>query len=130
MIPFRRRLTPEQQRAEFVRIQELHTSRAPIIMERGSRDTPTLDKEKFLVPYELTVAQFSHVIRRRIKMDQATSIFLIVNNLLPCSTDTIRAIYDAHASEDGFLYITYTTENASSWIESITTTYSTDSIAV
>jgi GABA(A) receptor-associated protein len=110
MLPFRRRLTLDQRRHEFARVQ--HYERVPLILERGSRETPAIDKEKFLVPRDLTVGQLTFVVRKRLKLDATRTIFLLVSNQLLTSTTTIASVYDRHRNEDGFLYVTYTFENA------------------
>lgn len=80
-------------------------------MEAGGRDTPRVDKEKFLVPFDLTISHLAFVVRKRLRMDSSTALFLLVNGNLPTSSSTMATLYDSHASEDGFLYIVYTTEN-------------------
>ena len=111
MLPFRRRLTFEQRRTEFERIHAHRATRIPVIMERNGIDTPRIDKEKFLVPFDLTVSQLMFVARRRLKMDSSKALFLLINGTLPPSSTTMSSLYDKHASEDGFMYVVYTTEN-------------------
>ena len=77
----------------------------------GSRETPRSDKEKFLVPHDLTVAQFMFVLRKRIKLNSQTALFLLVNGSLVTSHTTMYELYEKFADDDGFLYVTYTTEN-------------------
>jgi GABA(A) receptor-associated protein len=83
----------------------------PLIMERGSKDAPHIDKEKFLVPVDLTMAQLSFVVRKRLQMRAGDALFLMVNNTLCTSTATAGSMYDTHRDTDGFLYVTYTLEN-------------------
>ena len=111
MIPFRRRLTPEQRRSEKERITHHCTDRVPVIVEVGSRETPQSDREKFLVPCDLTAAQFIFVLRKRIRLTPRDALFLLVDNAVPKATTTMKELYDRHAEEDGFLYVTYTTES-------------------
>ncbi len=111
MLPFRRRLTFDQRRSEKERISHLCRDRVPIIVERGSRDTPRSDKEKFLVPYDLTAAQFLFVLRKRIKLSSRDSLYLLVNGVMVTASTTMHELYGRHVDEDGFLYVTYTTEN-------------------
>ena len=110
MLPFRRRLTLDQRRHEFAGVQQ--SERVPQNVHGGSRETPAIDKEKFLVPRDLTVGQLTFVVRKRLKLDATRTIFLLVSNQLLTSTTTIASIYDRHRDEDGFLYVTYTFENA------------------
>lgn len=111
MLPFRRRFTFDQRRNEFERIRTHRLTRVPVIMEANGIDTPRVDKEKFLVPFDLTVAQLMFIVRRRMKMDSSKALFLMINDVMPTSSSTMSTLYDQHASEDGFMYVVYTTEN-------------------
>lgn len=111
MLPFHQRLTEDQRRREFSRVSgKLHRF-VPIIMERGSLDAPHIDKEKYLVPVDLTMAQLSFVVRKRLQLRAGDALFLLVNKTLCTSTATAGSVYDAHRDTDGFLYVTYSMEN-------------------
>ena len=112
MLPFRHRLTLEQRRAEHTRIQRHCQDRIPVVVEAGSRDTRRSDKEKFLVPLDLTTAQLTFVLRKRIGLQSGESLFLLVNGTLAPSSTTMSEFHQRHVGEDGFLYVVYTTENA------------------
>ena len=111
MEPFRQRLTKEQRQHEFARVKNKLDNFIPIIVERGSEQSPLIDKEKFLVPTEVTFGQLSFVIRKRLKMFPSDALFLMVNKQLFTGTSTVGNVYDAHHDLDGFLYVTYTNEN-------------------
>ena len=105
--PFRERLTEEQRRREYDRISGKLADRfVPVIMERGTRDTPCIDKEKFLVPVDLTVAQLAFVVRKRLKLSSGESLFLMIRRRLCPSTSTVGSVYEAHRAPDGFVYVT------------------------
>ena len=56
-------------------------------MENGSpNQLPDLDKKKYLVPYDLTVAQFYYIIRKRVNLRAETTLFCFVNN-------TVRTVF-------------------------------------
>lgn len=111
MLPFHERLTEDQRRREFSRVSDKLHRFIPIIMERGSLDAPRIDKEKYLVPVDLTMAQLSFVVRKRLQLRAGDALFLLVNKTLCTSTATAGSVYDAHRDTDGFLYVTYTMEN-------------------
>lgn len=84
----------------------------PIICEKSEKSNiEDLDKQKYLVPADLTVGQFIFVIRKRLKLPPEKAIFLFVNGIIPPSTELIINIYNFHKNEDGFLYISYSGEN-------------------
>lgn len=91
-----------------------YPDRIPIICEKSlkaSNDCPDIDKKKYLVPNDLTVGQFIYVIRRRLRLTPEKAIYLFINNMIPSTSDLLYEIYYHSKSEDGFLYITYTSEN-------------------
>ena len=114
-VPYAQSKTLEERKQESERMINKYFDRIPIIVEKSmtrNNTLPDIDKHKYLVPKDLTVGQFQHVIRKRIKLDSTTALFIFVNkNVIPPSTAFITTIYDEYKSEDGFLYICYATEN-------------------
>ncbi len=98
---------------EARRVKEKYPGRIPIIVERAQRnsDVPLLDKHKFLCPGDLTIGQFSYVVRRRMTLPPEKALFLFVNNTIPMTSQLMRELYTLHADNDGFLYIQYSGEN-------------------
>lgn len=57
-----------------------------VICERADRsDLEDIDKKKYLVPADLTVGQFTYVIRKRIKLPQEKAMFIFANKFIPPS---------------------------------------------
>lgn len=109
---FKSEFTFEERKKESQRIKSRFGDRVPIVCQRSntSRDIPIIDKKKYLVPFELTLGQFLYVIRKRIKLSPSKALFIFINDkILPVSSQMYN-IYDEHKDEDGFLYITYATE--------------------
>ena len=97
---------------ESQKITLKYPSRVPIIVERSYKcELQDIDKKKYLVPKDMTMGQFVFVIRKRIKLDTSQALFIMVNNSLESSNKLLGEIYDDKADKDGFLYITYTSEN-------------------
>ncbi|KAM7271813.1 hypothetical protein ACFE04_031027 [Oxalis oulophora] len=102
----------ERRQAEASRIREKYPDRIPVIVERAEKsDVPEIDKKKYLVPADLTVGQFVYVVRKRIKLSPEKAIFIFVHNILPPTGTMMSAIYEENKDEDGFLYMTYSSEN-------------------
>ncbi|TKS73088.1 Gamma-aminobutyric acid receptor-associated protein-like 2 [Collichthys lucidus] len=70
-----------------------------------------IDKRKYLVPSDITVAQFMWIIRKRIQLPSEKAIFLFVDKTVPQSSLTMGQLYDKEKDEDGFLYVAYSGEN-------------------
>ena len=102
----------EKRKDESSRIRLKYPDRIPIIVEKANKtNIPNIDKEKYLVPHDLTMGQFWYVIRKRIKLTEEQAIFVFVNNTLPPAGMLISQVYKDHADEDGFLYCQYSGEN-------------------
>ena len=69
------------------------------------------DKKKYLVPNDLTVAQFIYVIRKRLNLHSEKAMFIFINGQLPTNSHLINDLYEINKDQDGFLYVTYALEN-------------------
>jgi GABA(A) receptor-associated protein len=103
-----------KRKIESDKIKEKYPERIPIICERASstRNVKLIDKSKYLVPRDLTVSQFSFIIRKRLELSKEAALFLLVCGKHSITGDTsISEIYEMYSDkEDGFLYISYTSE--------------------
>ena len=89
-----------------------YPTRIPIIVEKSNNCLLNdIDKKKYLVPKDMTMSQFIFVIRKRIQLEPSQSLFIMVDHRLVRSNDHLGDIYDDRKNEDGFLYVTYSSEN-------------------
>lgn len=109
---FKEKHTIEKRKKESEKIRKKYPERIPIICEKNEKSKiQDIDKKKYLVPQDLTVGQFVYVIRKKIKLKPQKAIFIFVNNTLPSPNLLMSQIYKDHKDEDGFLYLTYSSEN-------------------
>jgi GABA(A) receptor-associated protein len=110
---FKKKFNFEDRLSESTRIRQKYSDRIPIICEKAKnkKDIPDIDKNKYLVPNDLTVGQFIYVIRKRIKLPAEAALFLFVNGTIPAASMLIITLYEDAKDADGFLYITYANEN-------------------
>jgi len=102
----------EHRLQESTKIRTKYPDRVPVVVEKAPRsDIQDIDKRKFLVPNDISVAQFMYIIRRRIQLPPEKAIFLFVGKVLPQTSLNMGQIYQEHKDEDGFLYIVYSGEN-------------------
>ncbi|KAL6143889.1 hypothetical protein ACLB2K_054584 [Fragaria x ananassa] len=102
----------EKREAEAARIREQHPDRVPVIVEKAEKsDVPDIEKNKYLVPADITVGQLVFVIRKKIKLDADQAIFVFVKDILPPTAALMSSIYEENKDEDGFLYMTYSGES-------------------
>ncbi|VDI55995.1 GABA(A) receptor-associated protein [Mytilus galloprovincialis] len=102
----------EQRKAESTKIKDKYPERIPVIVEKDPKShIQDIDKRKFLVPNDISVAQFMWIIRKRIQLPSEKAIFLFVGKVLPQSSASMGQVYEEHKDDDGFLYIAYSGEN-------------------
>uniref|UniRef100_A0A5K3EGH9 Gamma-aminobutyric acid receptor-associated protein-like 2 n=1 Tax=Mesocestoides corti TaxID=53468 RepID=A0A5K3EGH9_MESCO len=103
----------DQRVKDATKIRQKYPDRIPVIVERhpGSQIND-LDKHKFLVPSEITVAQFMWIIRKRLELSPEKALFLFFDDLVPQASLTIGQLYNERKSDDGFLYAHYSGENS------------------
>lgn len=109
---FKQKFTFEERCNQTNNIRLKYPNRIPIFVSRSCHnDCPQIDRNKFLVPNDLTVGQFMFVIRKRIKLSSEKSIYLFINNKVPTTSSLLSHIYENNKNQDGFLYITYSGES-------------------
>uniref|UniRef100_A0A8C7ICP2 Gamma-aminobutyric acid receptor-associated protein-like 2 n=1 Tax=Oncorhynchus kisutch TaxID=8019 RepID=A0A8C7ICP2_ONCKI len=97
---------------ESAKIRSKYPDRVPVIVEKVSgSQIVDIDKRKYLVPSDITVAQFMWIIRKRIQLPSEKAIFLFVDKTVPQSSITMGQLYEKEKDEDGFLYVAYSGEN-------------------
>uniref|UniRef100_A0A671X0Z3 Gamma-aminobutyric acid receptor-associated protein-like 2 n=1 Tax=Sparus aurata TaxID=8175 RepID=A0A671X0Z3_SPAAU len=97
---------------ESAKIRNKYPDRVPVIVEKVSgSQIVDIDKRKYLVPSDITVAQFMWIIRKRIQLPSEKAIFLFVDKTVPQSSITMGQLYEKEKDEDGFLYVAYSGEN-------------------
>ncbi|XP_067877878.1 microtubule-associated proteins 1A/1B light chain 3C [Heterodontus francisci] len=100
-------------KSEVSNIRSKFPHKLPVIVERypKERSLPQLDKSKYLVPLELSLCQFMIIIRSRMSLTSSQAFYLMVNNRSLASMSlTMAEIYAEYKEEDGFLYMTYASQ--------------------
>ena len=70
----------EKRKQEAMKIREKYPDRVPVICEKDPKSKmKNIDKTKFLVPNDLTVSQFSYIVRKRLELDKSSALFLLVS---------------------------------------------------
>lgn len=76
----------DQRKKESRQILSKYPDRVPVVVQKAPNSNLTdLDKHKFLVPYEVTVAQFMWILRQRLTLSPAKAIYVFINRTLPQS---------------------------------------------
>jgi GABA(A) receptor-associated protein len=107
--------TFDERANESKEITDKYPNRIPLIVEKldnkNDNIIPKIDKNKYLVPDDLTVGQLVYVVRKRIKITPEKAIFIFCDNKLLNSGLTMREVYENHKDKDGFVYIIYSGES-------------------
>ena len=104
---------PENRRKECEKIRQQFADKLPIICEKDPKcKLSDIDKTKYLVPNDLTVAQFTFMIRKRLELPKEAAFYLLVGGKHSIVGERpLNDIYENYKdSEDGFLYIAYSSE--------------------
>ncbi|XP_062066777.1 microtubule-associated proteins 1A/1B light chain 3C-like [Lepus europaeus] len=119
--PFKQRKSLATRQEEVAGIRAKFLNKIPVIVERYPREKllPLLDKTKFLVPQELTMTQFLSIIRSRMVLRATEAFYLLVDNKsLVSMSMTMAEIYRDYKDKDGFVYMTYASQEMFGCLES------------
>lgn len=109
MDQFKKEQSFEQRLQASESILARYPDRIPVIVFADKawnrEDLPKLEKNKYLVPKDLTVGQFIFVIRKRIKLAPEKAMFIFVGDgVLPATSALMIDVYEKHKDDDGYLY--------------------------
>lgn len=95
----------EARTKESTKIIKKYNDRVPVIVVTAD-NFQALEKCKFLVPRDNTLAQFMYTIRKRMKLSPQNGLwFSTVSGEMPPCSKTLSEIYKEYTDEDGFLYL-------------------------
>jgi GABA(A) receptor-associated protein len=77
-------------------IRNKYKDRIPVLLRS---DSIKLDRYKYLVPSDITLSQFSLILRKRTKLDPKEAIFYLINDTSPPSNETMNNLYLFYADE-------------------------------
>ena len=103
---FKKKFSFDERLNESSRVNIKYPDRLPIIVEISKNDINNikLDKKKYLVPKDLSIAQFMYIIRKRINLISEKALFIFFNNKLEPASKLISDVYEIEKDKDGFLY--------------------------
>ncbi|XP_059378331.1 microtubule-associated proteins 1A/1B light chain 3C-like [Carassius carassius] len=114
MMPFKQRKCLATRKDEVCTIRSKFPNKLPVIVERYLREKKLslLDKTKFLVPHELTLGQFLSLLRSKIELEASQALYLLISGKnVSCLSASMGEVYSQFRDPDGFLYITYASQD-------------------
>ena len=110
---FKERRSLTARKADVYNIKNKFPDKIPVIVERYSKEKtlPRLPKSKFLVPSELALRQFQLILRARMSLGKSCTMYLLVDGKsILANSMTMNEVYIDHHDLDGFLYLTYASQ--------------------
>ena len=83
-------------------IRGKYKDRVPVLLRSKSIK---MDRYKYLVPSDLTLSQFTYVLRRRTKLNPKEAIFYLIENKVPTSSLTMSELYTEYMDKETELLI-------------------------
>ncbi|XP_061437223.1 gamma-aminobutyric acid receptor-associated protein-like 2, partial [Lethenteron reissneri] len=97
---------------QATKIRAKYPDHVPVIVEKvAGSHIGDIDKRKYLVLSDITIAQFMWIVRMKIQLAAESAIFLFIDNTVPQSSLSMGQLYEDHKDEDGFLYVAYSGES-------------------
>jgi len=87
--------------------------RIPCFVSRRDDSIAPITKSKFLVDRNLSISQFTAVVRNQLDaLPPTDAVFILLekDNTMPQGTHRLSYYYHTHKDEDGFLYFIFTAE--------------------
>ncbi|XP_028058607.1 autophagy-related protein 8i-like [Camellia sinensis] len=111
MRSFKQEFSFEERSEESRDMIAKYPDRVPVVVERYSNtDLPEIEKKKYLVPRDMSVGQFIHILSCRLRLAPGKALFVFVNSTLPQTSSLMESVYKTFKEEDGFLYMCYSSE--------------------
>jgi GABA(A) receptor-associated protein len=113
MMSFKQSHEFDKRKTEADKIRARFPEKIPVIAEKGKNSKLIqAEKTKFLIHEDMTLAQFMVVLRRRLTLECEDALFIYVgDNTLAATSMSMGSLYKDFVDPDGFLYLTYCSEN-------------------
>ena len=98
---------------ESEKVKQRYPERIPLIIEKDpTSKIKEIDRTKFLVPNDITVADLMLIIRKKLELEKEASMFMLVNGKTSVTgQEGLKDVYEKYKDKtDGYLYIAYTSE--------------------
>lgn len=96
----------------ITKILEKYPTTIPLYLKKhSSSNLKDLVKYKYLVPEEMTIGQLVYILRKNLKLKPEESLFIYINNTLPCTSSLISSYYKEYKNDNGFLVVEYCEES-------------------
>ena len=102
----------DERKEDRIRVMQLYPDKIPLIIEKDPKSIlKDIDKNKYLLPDNLSVYQLRLMVQKRIGISFEDKIFFLIKGYILLKDDKIsmQDLYEKYKDpQDGFLYIGYT----------------------
>ena len=104
---FKDQYTTEQRIQKSTHLMIKYPTYIPVICEVFNNDKQlVLDKTRYITPGSITVGQFLYTIRKRIKLDASSALFVFTESTtIPSTGQLMSELHAEHKSDCNFLYL-------------------------
>lgn len=103
----------EERQTQSFRLIKRFPSKYPIVIDRASRRDPIIDKNKYIIQADTTIAQLVYLLRKRMTLSPDKALFFFWDGTILSGNMTISQLH--HLSNlkhnDGFTYLFYSLES-------------------
>ena len=113
MFKYQKENSLELRKKECKKLFDRNPNKIPIICEKDKKCSLTQEpnKSKFLIPLYMNINQLRNVLRNKLLLSKSQSLFFLIDGKKAITDNClISELYNKFKNEDGFLYLTYTTE--------------------
>lgn len=101
----------EKRKKESKNIMLKYPLKIPIIVQLFENSKLNIEKNKYLVPNDLSFGQFIYIIRKKIQINETDALFFYINNKIHSNNKNISDIYNDEVDEDGYMYVYVSAES-------------------
>lgn len=106
---FRQEHSFDERKEESSRVLEKYSNRVPVILD-VYKNQIELSKCKYLIPVNMTAAEFMFSLREKIKLSPEHALYMFIKKNLVTGHNTMGETYNEYKDADGFLYCTLARE--------------------
>jgi GABA(A) receptor-associated protein len=105
----------EARRSEATKLLAQHPNKVPTIVEpsKSKDNVYFMPSNKFIVRKDCSFQELSHIIRSKLKLRPEASLCIVVGaEMIPSPEQSIGQLYELKGEADGFLYISYSSQQS------------------
>lgn len=104
-------MSDNKEKEKIEKMLKKYPDKVPIIFTSSKICDSEINKQKFLVPRDITMSELIYIVKKRISIPPEKAIFIYIDNFMPNLNSIVSENYEKYKNKDNILYISYATEN-------------------